>query len=537
VNQVFIAIVAIACVFAAITSLTGWGDGDMATVSQAALDGAKASVTLAIGLMGYMALFLGLTKVAEEGGLLKLLARAIRPIMVRLFPDVPPDHPAMGAMILNIAANMLGLGNAATPLGIKAMQELNRLNPHKGTASNAMVLFLAINTSGLALLPTGVVGVRAAMGSEDPWGILVTTLAATGCATIVGILVAKGLQRLRAFRLPDVPTPDPDAPEEAAADSAVVKELMEHGKSEPDSIGVWVMRGFLVLSMAFLAAPPILSAALPSDLPTVSEIADAEIVAVYDVIALKAESEDDAAADAPAGTWTLVAPDGSRTEIVDNNRLEPDTAGVYTLSCVDDAGATCGSRVLEAYPSTPARLRRLSKETGAWVIPMLILSLLGYGFFRKIKVYEAFVRGAKEGFQTGVMIIPYLVAILVSVGMLRASGGLTMVIDKLSVITEPLGIPSEILPMAMVRPLSGSGAFGLMAELTQTHGPDSYIGYMATTLQGSTDTTFYVLAVYFGAVGVSRTRHAVWAGLSADFAGFVAAVIVCRVLFGHLMGM
>ncbi|MCP4808728.1 MAG: spore maturation protein [Proteobacteria bacterium] len=173
---------------------------------------------------------------------------------------------------------------------------------------------------------------------------------------------------------------------------------------------------------------------------------------------------------------------------------------------------------------------------GNWVIPVLILSLLLFGVARKVKVYEAFIRGAKEGFNTGVMIIPYLVAVLVAVGMFRGSGGMEWLSNGLGFITEPLGVPPEVLPMALVRPLSGSGAYGIMIELLSVHGPDSYIGYLASTLNGSTDTTFYVLAVYFGAVGVSKTRHAVLAGLSADFAGFLAAAIVCALMFGHLLG-
>ena len=429
-NGIFLAIVSIAFLVGAFT-------GGMEAVSVSAFDGAKKSVELAISLIGYMALFLGLMKVAEEGGLLRLLAKAIRPIMVRLFPDVPPEHPAMGAMIMNIAANMMGLTNAATPLGIKAMKELNSLNRTPGVATNAMVLFLAINTSGLALLPSGAVSVRAAEGSADPWGIVASTLAATGFATIIGVGAAKLFSRL--FAMPAATVEEGQAVEE---DDGV-----EVGEITNDSWGVWVLRAFLVVVLIVLAGPPLLAVG-----------------------------------------W-------------------------------------------EAQAET---LRSISGTIGDWVIPTLILSLLAFGAANGVKVYESFIKGAKEGFDTGVLIIPYLVAILVAVGMFRGSGAMEHLTGWMGIVTEPIGLPPEVLPQALVRPLSGSGAYGLMIELVQTHGPDSYIGYLSTTLQGSTDTTFYVLAVYFGAVGVSKTRHAVLAGLSADFAGFIAAVVVCALLFGHL---
>ncbi len=429
-NGIFLGIVAVAFIVGGLT-------GGMEAVSIAAFDGAKKSVELAISLIGYMALFLGLMKVAEEGGLLRLLAKAIRPLMVRLFPDVPPEHPAMGAMIMNIAANMMGLTNAATPLGIKAMKELNSLNRTPGVATNAMVLFLAINTSGLALLPSGVVSVRAAEGSIDPWGIVASTLAATATATVVGIGAAKLFQRF--FPMP--------AATQEQGQAAEVDDLVV-GEVTGDTWGVWVLRVFLLVVMAVLAGPPLLAA-------------------LWD------EQSD--------------------------------------------------------------MLREVSGTIGDWVIPTLVLSLLLFGAVRGVKVYESFVKGAREGFDTGVLIIPYLVAILVAVGMFRGSGAMAYLTGWMGVFTDPMGLPAEVLPQALVRPLSGSGAYGLMIELVQTHGPDSYIGYLSTTLQGSTDTTFYVLAVYFGAVGVSKTRHAVVAGLSADFAGFVAAAVVCALLFGHLM--
>jgi spore maturation protein SpmA len=516
VNAVFVLIVLVAFVVAAIF-------GDMGAVSLGAFDGARKSVDLAISLIGYMALFLGLMKIAEEGGLLRILARAIRPIMVRLFPDVPPDHPAMGAMIMNIAANMLGLTNAATPLGIKAMQELNKLNRTPGVATNAMVLFLAINTSGLALLPSGAVSVRAAEGSADPWGIMASTLAATATATLVGIAVAKLAQRFfpmpAAAAVPQAETPDgpPSDPDEEPADSEAVQELMAAEAEQPTTWGVWVLRVVLLGVMALLAGPPLAAVALGEDPTPVPMAEQAQAAFVFEELQLE-------------GSYVL----GDGTPI--DGLWMPEAEGTTLLTQVCEGAVDCPSLLIEATWSWPFALRHFSGVVGDWVIPTLILSLLLFGWFRGVKVYEVFVQGAKEGFTTGVMIIPYLVAILVAVGMFRASGAMHYLTGWLGFVTNPLGVPAEVLPMALVRPLSGSGAYGLMIELVQTHGPDSYIGYLATTLQGSTDTTFYVLAVYFGAVGVSRTRHAILAGLSADLAGFLAAAVVCALLFGHLMG-
>jgi len=408
VNAVFFAIVALSFVFALI-------NGTPAAVGQGALDGAKGSVDLAIGLVGYIALFLGLLKVVEEAGGLRFMARLIRPLLVRLFPDVPPDHPAMGAMVMNIAANALGLGNAATPFGLKAMKELATLSREKGTATNAMVLFLAINTSGLALLPTGMIGLRALNDSADPAAIFPPTLVATACSTVIGILVAKLLSRSSWFAAPQV---------QLEADAAIADATRAEG----------------------------MGSLLPLVLFGVAMGAMVSVVYVYGEVA------------------------------------------------------------------------------SAWILPVLIVGMLTVGFVRRVKVYEVFVAGAKEGFDLAIMIIPYLVAILAAVGMFRGSGGLDWLMEKLGPFTSMLGMPAEVLPVALIRPLSGSGAFGVTAELVDTHGPDTLIGQLATTMNGSTDTTFYVLAVYFGSVGISRIRHAVPAGLAADITGVLAAVAAVHFL-------
>ncbi len=429
-NVVFFAIVLIAFVTAAVRQLT-WSpetpdaESPMSLLSNGAIEAAGSSVTLAIGLVGVMALFLGLMKVAEAGGLLVIIARTVRPLMVRLFPEVPADHPAMGAMILNISANALGLGNAATPFGIRAMQELDKLNPHKGTASNAMALFLAINTSSVTLLPTGVIALRAAAGSEDPAGIVPTTLFATICSTAVAITSAKLYQRL------------------------------------------W-------------AAPPAEPAASP----------DGETAS---------PSDEEALAETPSEaypTWVSFCVLGG-------------IAGLVPLTVL------------------------YGRTIAPWIIPGLITGLLAFGVARRVAVYEVFVEGAKEGFQVALRIIPYLVAILVAVAMFRASGALEAVVTTVGKVTTGFGLPAEALPMALLRPLSGSGAFGILTATINDPaiGPDSYTGYLVSTLQGSTETTFYVLAVYFGAVQVRRIRHALAAGLTADFAGIVAAVAICWYLF------
>lgn len=410
-NVVFYGLVLMACLSAVIFGTPG-------EVGKAAMDSAKSSVELAIGLVGAISLFLGLMKIVEEAGGLKVMAKLIRPLMVRLFPDVPPDHPAMGAMVMNIAANALGLGNAATPFGLKAMKELDTLNTEKGTATNAMVLFLAINTSGVSLLPTGVIGLRALKGSADPAAIFPTTLFATSCSTITAIIVTMLLSRLPMFRGPQ---------SQIAADAAILK---ERPKSSPAE--------FLPL-VGFFGA--------------------------------------------------LVAM-------------------VYVVY-------------------------RLGEAASAWILPMLILFMLTVGVVRRVKIYEVFVAGAREGFMLAVGIIPSLVAILTAVGMLRKSGGLEAITGFLGQYTAPLGMPPEVLPLALIRPLSGSGAFALTGDLISTHGPDTYIGQLASTLNGSMETTFYVLAVYFGSIGISRTRHAVPAGLAADLMGVIGSIVGVKWLLGH----
>ena len=431
-NFIFLAIVLVAFAVAGWRELAGLlvsgHPSPMETLSNAMVESAAGAVDLALGLVGVMTLFLGLMKVAEAGGLLTIIARLIRPFMLRLFPDVPAGHPAMGAMILNLSANAMGLGNAATPFGIRAMQELNRLNPNPGTASDAMALFLAINTSSVTLLPTGVIALRAAAGSADPAAILPATLFATACSTLTAVLSAKLLGRFYRRR-----TPVSEAVPPASAPAA---------------------------------------AALDTD-----------------------RAPEEAAAAYPAWAYALILAGG---------------ATLFFLMIV------------------------YGKTLSPWILPGLMAGFLIFGAARRVRVYEVFVEGAKEGFQVAIRIIPYLVAILAAVGMLRASGAMEAMVTTLGPWTSRLGLPAEALPMALMRPLSGSGAFAVLASIINdpSIGPDSYIGYLVSTLQGCTETTFYVLAVYFGAVQVRRIRYSLAAGLAADCAGIVAAVAACRYLFG-----
>ena len=396
----------------------------MKDVTNSALDYAGIAVNIAIGLIGIMALWLGVMKVAEEAGLIKIIAKAVRPITKFLFPDVPYDHPAMGSMIMNISANMLGLGNAATPFGLKAMEELNELNPEKGTATNAMCTFLAVNTAGLTLIPVTAIAVRAAAGSANPAIIIGTAIFGATCATIVGITATK---------------------------------IFEKFPIRKGETGNWFksnMKGLMI----FLAI--------------IAFIAIFAVTGLFNLV---------------FSNLTFLSVEGLKTVI-------------NVISIV--------------------------------AIPLLLFVFIGYGALKKVKVYETFVEGAKGGFDVAIKIIPYLVAMLVAIGIFRAGGGMDFLIMLIQPLTNFIGMPPEALPMAIMRPLSGSGSLGIMAETISVHGPDSFIGILVSTFFGSTETTFYVLAVYFGAVNIKKTRHALPAGLLADIAGILGAVFIVRLLFG-----
>ncbi|OYW39750.1 MAG: hypothetical protein B7Z35_03385 [Hydrogenophilales bacterium 12-61-10] len=383
--------------------------GVFAGLVKALFDSSKSAFEIALGLTGVMTLWLGVMKVGERAGMLELLTRGLAPLFKRLFPDVPPNHPALGAMTMNMGANMLGLDNAATPLGIKAMQELQKLNPTPDTASDAQILFLVINTASVTLLPVTIFTYRAQLGAADPTDVFVPLLITTYIGTLCGLLVTGMYQRLH----------------------------------------LW-------------------------------------------------------------------------------NRV--------TLAYLGGATALIGGLVAYFGSLDAAEMTRQSSILSNVLLFGLIVTFLLMAVRRRINAYEAFIEGAKEGFHTAVTIIPYLVAMLVAIAVFRASGALDLLMNAVRSGVLALGFDArwvDALPTALMKPFSGSGARAMMIDTMQTHGADSFAGRLASIVQGSTETTFYVLAVYFGAVGIRRVRHAVTCGLIADVAGILAAIGMAYLFFGY----
>ncbi len=379
-----------------------------ALLMKAGFDNAKTAFEIALGLTGVMSLWLGVLKIGERAGFLDALGRLLAPLFARLFPEVPRGHPALGSITMNMAANLLGLDNAATPMGIKAMQELQTLNPDQDTASDAQILFLVINASSITLLPVTIFTYRAQLGAHDPTDVFIPILMATYCSTLAGFAFVAAMQRIR-------------------LDRVILAWLT----------GITAVVGGLALYFASLPA-------------------------------------------------TEMAP---RSSLVSN-----------------------------------------------FILLGLIASFLIGALVNKVNAYEAFIDGAKEGFQTAVTIIPYLVAMLVAIGLLRASGALDLAMTGARGLVVALGFDArwvDALPTILMKPLSGSGARAMMIETMQVHGADSFAGRLASIVQGSTETTFYVLAVYFGAIGVKRVRYAVAGSLIADLAGFAAAAFAAYLFFGR----
>lgn len=431
--------------------------GNVRASVDAAIRGAETAVTLALGLVGVMSLWLGVMRLAERSGLVAILARALRPVLGRLFPDVPADHPAMASMVMNIAANMLGLTNAATPLGLRAMRDLESLNRRPGTATNAMCTFLAINTGSVQLIPASAIAVLAASGSVDPTAIVGSTLVATCCSTVAGLAAVKGLERLAVFRLGPtvgVAASPGTSPTAGNAGGGAGETAGLTPPSMPRATPWWGSGVLIAVALGFLA------------------------------IAL-----------------TLIFPEWVGRE------PDPTMAG------------------------QPVWVRAVG-AVSLLAIPALLTFFPLFATLRGVPVYEEFVEGAKEGFQVAVRIIPFLVAMLVAIGFLRGAGAIEGFTNLLRTPMEALGFPPELLPMSLIRPLSGSASLAAFSDIVKTFGADSLLARTAGTLFGSTETTFYVIAVYFGSVAVRRVRHAVWAGLIADAAGVVAAVVVCRMMFG-----
>jgi spore maturation protein SpmA len=440
-------------------AIGGW-NGQLKEVTDGAFDGAKTAVTIALGLIGVMALWLGVMRLAERAGLVQRIARGLRPLMRRLFPDVPPDHPAMGSMVMNMAANMLGLGNAATPLGLRAMRDLERLNPRPGVATNAMCTFLAINTSSVQLIPATAIAILAASGSTRPTAIVGTALLATLCAATVAVISVKIFERLPIFRPKDESVSEPEPAAAADREDRVEEESPLIAQPPAGRPSRWGSIGLLVLAIAFvvfffrITLPSLFQWPVPPDLfPRISETIHAQPQIVF-------------------------------------------VRAVNALSIL--------------------------------AIPFLLSFFPLYAGARGIKVYDEFVEGAKEAFGVILKIIPFLVTMLVAISMFKGAGGIDLLTRALNPILTPLHFPPDLVPLALMRPLSGSATLALLTDIVHRLGPDNIVSLMAATIYGSTETTFYVAAVYFGSVGVKQTRHAIPAGLLADLTGVIASVIICR---------
>lgn len=405
-NYIWIGFFAIAFLIATVQLVMG-NTEVFPAIMNSTFDSAKTAFDISLGLTGVLSLWMGIMKIGERGGLVDRLARWLSPLMTRLFPEIPAGHPVFGHIFMNFSANMLGLDNAATPLGLKAMEGLQELNVRKDTATNAMIMFLVLNTSGLCLIPVGVMVYRAQMGAAQPTDVFIPILIATTIATLAGMVITSIYQRINLFNCVILGT---------------------------------------VLGLCLLVSAVIW-----------------------------------------AGT-----------------QVDRDTMNLWST--------TVANVILFA------------------IIMAFILS----GMRRGVNVYEAFVEGAKGGFETAVRIIPYLVAMLVAIGVFRASGAMDFIVQAIGRAVEACGGDAECvaaLPTAIMKPLSGSGARGMMVDAMQTYGADSFVGRLSCIFQGATDTTFYILAVYFGSVGVRRTRHAVTAGLLTDLVGVVAALVVAYIFF------
>ena len=407
-NYIWIAFFLIAFIVAAVRLVFMGDTGVFPAIINSTFDSAKTAFDISLGLTGVLSLWLGIMKIGELGGVINMFSKVLSPLFTKLFPDIPKGHPVTGSIFMNLAANMLGLDNAATPLGLKAMEGLQELNTKKDTASNPMIMFLVLNTSGLTIIPISIMVYRAQLGAAQPTDVFVPILLATFFSTLAGIIAVSVYQKINLLN-----------------------------------------RTILL----FLGGASLFIAGIIYFFTTLSR----EMIDVYSTT----------------------------------------TANVFLF--------------------------------------LIIIGFILAGIRKKVNVYDAFVEGAKEGFTTAVRIIPYLVAILVAIGVLRASGSMDYIINGVATLVGWCGIDSEFvaaLPTAIMKPLSGSGARGLMVDAMTTYGADSFVGRMACIFQGSTDTTFYILAVYFGSVGISKTRHAVPCGLLADLAGIISAIFICYLFFG-----
>lgn len=469
--------------------LVGGFTGKLPEVTKGAFASATDAVmVIALPLVGIMAIWLGIMRLAERAGLVQLIAHGLRPVLRRLFPDVPPEHPAMGAMVMNMAANMLGLGNAATPLGLRAMQHLERLNPRPGVATNAMCTFLAINTASIQLVPTTAIALLAVAGSKNPTAIVVTAFLATCCAACSGVTAAKVLERLPWFRLPPVkagpesaassaqgPGGDkaPPSGSEVAVEKIEVQTLTTRGRVMLALFGASF--GVMFLLLAF---PWVLSS---------------------------------------GGEWVHQAAEGIRKLL--HLPVAFSEALRITIPPLAPDMAAKGPVIRSLF------------AISTLAVPFLLSFFPLYAALRGVKVYEQFTEGAKEAFGVAQRIIPFLVAMLVAIRMLREAGVIDLLTRTLSPVLSAIHFPADLLPMVLMRPLSGSATQGLFVELINRLGPDTLTSRIAGTIYGSTETTFYVLAVYFGSVSIRQTRHAIAAGLIADTVAVIASTAICTLVF------
>ena len=407
-NWIWVAFFIIAFVIA-LVKLVFFGDFEVfPAMMDSTFSSSKTAFEISLGLTGVLSLWLGIMKIGEKGGVVNILAKILSPLFTKLFPDIPKGHPVTGSIFMNIAANMLGLDNAATPLGLKAMEQMQELNPKKDTASNPMIMFLVLNTSGLTLIPISIMVYRAQMGAAQPTDIFIPILLATYFSTLAGVIITSLFQKINLLNRTILLT---------LGGAALVVAAIIWGFGQLDSVLM--------------------------------------------------------------------------------NKVSTSTANILLMT--------------------------------------IIIAFIVAGIRKKVNVYDAFIEGAKDGFTTAVRIIPYLVAILVGIGVFRASGAMDMLIDGIKWSVEACGGNSDFvgaLPTALMKPLSGSGARGMMVDAMTTYGADSFIGRLSCIFQGSTDTTFYILAVYFGSVGIVKTRHAVTCGLLADLAGIIAAIAIAYLFFG-----
>lgn len=448
------------------------GDGN---VMGAAFDAARDAVmVIALPLAGMMMFWMGTLKLLEKAGVLEAVVKFFAPILSRLFPEVPKGHPALGAMVMNWCANMLGLGNAATPLGLKAMNHLQEINPHKQSASNPMVTFLALNTSGFALIPMTAIIYLSTAGVPQPARIIAPAILATAIGTIIAVLAAKTFQRVPSF------AQQPDTEEETATEK---KDEPARGMS-PLAKGLLAVLGLLFAAVAALEFGPSAWREGFRNATGIGQVLDAaEQRAKEGRAKFEALKKEKAAAASPASQEEL------------------------------------------------STWRRVMDGASSLALPAILLAAIGLSLARRVKVYEEFIEGAKEGFAVATRIMPFLVAMLAMLAVLRASGVFALLEAGMAPLLSLVGFPVELLSLGLMRPLSGSGASGILMEILTRPDLSEQIKYTAAILYGSTETTFYVLAVYFGSVGIRKIRHALLAGLIADLAGMTAAVTIGKLMF------